>query len=490
MFGVATADHQCEAYDPVIEDIRDVWERTHQQTPRGRGTDFRNRYIEDIELARQMGCHVFRFSISWARVEPEPGVFSQDELEHYQRVIQAIRAAEMEPIVTLHHFTWPLHIEKRGGMISPKFPEYFCNYVREVVNFMGKDVRFWITFNEPSQLLFGYIKPWWIKDYFVPPGLPDGATLDHQIAAVNTLIRNLFLAHARARKIIKRNNTRAQVGSNPLLLGLPEWLQRIIDWNATRTRSKKVFDKQVRRYATLRVPAVLMPDPTSLKSRLHRLIEPIKKSFTVLSTLLASNWWHLGMAGKLPVFLCPKECVGQQDFVGFDFYWGVGNLDLNRINALIESGSGHFDHAPVHAEALYNHLKRLTRLFPKLPIMIIENGSVAVADGIDRATYLNQHTTQVKRALKDGIDVAGYICWSITSNREWGLPFGPGNDFGLYHIDLDTDPELKRTPTPAVAAYKAIICGLDTESAADTESAVAKVSVADALSLSAADRPA
>ena len=66
LFGVATSDHQCEAYDPAVEDIRDVWEREHHQTPRGRATDFRNRYTEDIEQARQMGCTVFRLSISWA----------------------------------------------------------------------------------------------------------------------------------------------------------------------------------------------------------------------------------------------------------------------------------------------------------------------------------------------------------------------------------------------------------------------------------------
>jgi beta-glucosidase/6-phospho-beta-glucosidase/beta-galactosidase len=80
-----------------------------------------------------------------------------------------------------------------------------------------------------------------------------------------------------------------------------------------------------------------------------------------------------------------------------------------------------------------------------------------VADGIDRATYLRKHVEQVRLALHDGIDVMGYLCWSITSNREWGLPFGPGNDFGLYHIELDTDPDLKRVPTPAAVTYKAII---------------------------------
>jgi len=63
----------------------------------------------------------------------------------------------------------------------------------------------------------------------------------------------------------------------------------------------------------------------------------------------------------------------------------------------------------------------------------------------------------VTRARATGIPVVGYICWSITSNREWGLQFGPASDFGLYHIDLDNDPDLKRVPTASAAMYKQVI---------------------------------
>ena len=173
--------------------------------------------------------------------------------------------------------------------------------------------------------------------------------------------------------------------------------------------------------------------------------------------MLASNWWHLGMAGKLPEFFCPEECVGQQDFVGLDYYWGISALRLNRILALIEAGLGRFEKAPVWPGALYDHLKYQASLFPDLPLLIIENGSVDVADNMDRATYIRKHISKVQRAVKDGVNVIGYTCWSITSNREWGLPFDKNSDFGLYHIELNTDPELKRVPTPAAWAYREII---------------------------------
>jgi beta-glucosidase/6-phospho-beta-glucosidase/beta-galactosidase/ABC-type amino acid transport substrate-binding protein len=721
LFGVATADHQCEAYDPQREDIRDIWEEQRKLTRRGSATDFANRYAEDIELARRLGCKAFRFSIAWSRLEPERDQFDDAAFEHYGRLIGAIRSAGMEPILTLHHFTWPVHVEQGGGLIGEGFPETFARYVQEVVNRLGQRVGWWITFNEPSQLIYGYIKPWWVRDYFAPPGLPEGATLDDQIEALGKLIRNLFMAHTEARRIIRRANPAARVGANPLLLGLPIWLQRFINWNATRMHSPNDLGKQARRlaeralleqgqvdvvmatltrtpereqqvmfseayfvagqrllvratdvfasvqdlqgwtiavvkgstaergigalmpqarvrvardYATAlrmldqgQADAILAddtilqglmahhteryrligerlstepyaaavtrgnqelldvidvvvrrfsesgawaasyarhfgqpgPEPPPLPVRalsavgvselthsaaqrlaatggplpparrgsglrriqdrghvivavkqdvpglgyrdprtgelsgleidlaralaqqifgdagrvrfrpaktaeriplvrsLLRVFDPLLRQYSIFSTVLASNWWHLGMAGKLDEFLCPLECVGQQDYVGLDYYWGIRTLRLDRIQRLIDAGLGRFDRAPVWPGALYDVLRYQASLFPDLPLLVVENGSVDVADGIDRASYLREHLRQVQQAVRDGVRVAGYVCWSITSNREWGLKFSPSSDFGLYHIDLDHDSALKRVPTPAVAAYREII---------------------------------
>jgi hypothetical protein len=193
-----------------------------------------------------------------------------------------------------------------------------------------------------------------------------------------------------------------------------------------------------------------------LKSPLQ-LLDPLFKQYSILSTAFTSNWWHLGMAGRLDPFLCPEECVGQQDFVGIDYYWGTSTFRLDRILRLLDAANGRFDRAPVWPEALYDALRYHSKLIPHLPILILENGSVDVADGVDRANYLRKHIYQVQRAVSEGVSVSAYVCWSITSNREWGHAFAHSNDFGLHHIDLDTDPELRRVPTPAAAAYKEII---------------------------------
>ncbi len=233
LFGTANADHQVEAHDPEHEDVWDVWERCQGLTPRGKATDFWNRYEEDIAAAAAMGCKLFRFSVAWARVEISEGTFDEAALAHYRKLAECILGHGMKVMLTLHHFVWPVWLERDcGGMTGTKFPELFARYADRVAESLGDVVDYWITFNEPSQLTFGFIKPWWQNRYYMPPGLPRGSLVDAEAEAVGKLIPNLFLAHSRARGMIRQRQPAAQVGVNPLVTGFPTWLQRIMDWGA------------------------------------------------------------------------------------------------------------------------------------------------------------------------------------------------------------------------------------------------------------------
>jgi beta-glucosidase/6-phospho-beta-glucosidase/beta-galactosidase len=672
LFGVATSDHQAEAFDSERPDFRDEWEKQVGQTPRGRATDFWNRYEEDIKLAQELGCKVFRFSISWARVEPESGIFDFNALDHYHEVVSKIVEARMVPLVTLHHFTWPNHIQHSGGMIAPDFPQRFSRYVTQVVERIGDKVLYWVTFNEPNLLVYGYVKPWWRRDFQVPPGYlkeKKETTFAEQLQNAAQLIRHLFIAHRLARGLIKTRNPAARVGANPFIFGLPSWMQNLLDWLAVRLNNFEQFQKFTsgigqrtvatrtptdlviaqlsrtpkrlknisfskpygsasqrllvkrggdvstikdlkglpvgfvrgstaqetlsemapeaipRRYETHRkamaaleagsvhglvgddavfetlgIPATLEykdllkeqtyavgvaegnPDMLAIVNSLicerplsgpigtvpgspiqrirhrgvlnvgiradefegtdteitkkereiasgvakiilndskkirfvklsianrvkalcpwYQFLGDLLKGIAMVSTALNGSWWHLGMRGKLPEFLCPKDCVGQQDFVGLDYYWGVSNFEWNRIHQLFEASVSNFADAPVDPPGLLRVLKRLHGWFPSAEILIIENGCIEFADGFSRATYLAAHIGQVKEARLAGVPVAAYICWSITSNREWGLRFSPASDFGLYHVELDGDARLVRIPTQSSKIYKDIIEGI------------------------------
>jgi beta-glucosidase/6-phospho-beta-glucosidase/beta-galactosidase/ABC-type amino acid transport substrate-binding protein len=719
-FGVATADHQCEAYDEH-DDVRDVWERVRGLVPRGKATDFWNRYREDIELARGLGCSVFRLSLSWARLEPEPGVWNDEAFTHYRDLLQALRDAGMSSVVTLVHNTWPLHVQAAGGgagLLDKGFPDRVARFAQEVARRLGDLIDDYVTLNEPNQLVYGWIKGFWMRTYAMPPGQPPYASGDAQMDDVLTLIPNLFRAHAKAREKIRRIRPTSRAGANPLVLGLPQWLQRWIDRNATHLKSPQDVKRQVARIAQSAIveggrvdcsiaqiimtaqrqqhaffsepyycahvaalhaggfelpeaaqdwrgrvavvadtlpasiaggwfpaatisalpsmPAAVaalqrgevdalfdddvilreyvddtleltqlpgpdqffavamalgsrsllniidrairdlrrkhpdipnafnrktvahigrekeaqndsdraMPeldrsiarirrrgrlrvgihpgvaglctlrsfdsakddkakddkagDDTAGKKARYEGLEPeiarraaqlifgdskcvefvpmageqrlsatrstvlhslfaVRKSLATFTTLLGTNWWNLGMAGKLPEFLCPRECVGTLDYVGLDYYWGVPSFwprDLHRLSAAADF---QYASAPVWPDALKMTLLEAAREFPGKPIVVIENGCVVKAAGIGRPDYLTEHVAQVREAVARGAPVEAYLCWSITSNREWGLPFDDGSDFGLYHIDLDTDPALIRKATDSSRTYANLI---------------------------------
>ncbi|HTV75070.1 MAG TPA: family 1 glycosylhydrolase [Candidatus Acidoferrales bacterium] len=724
LVGVASADHQCEAYEPRWHDIRDSWEAVRHEVARGRATEFWERYADDIRLAAGLGCNAFRFSLAWARLEPQPGQYDDQAFAHYRDVLGQMRGAGLEPIVTLLHNTWPVHVEERGGLTAPEFPEIFARYAREVVHRLGDQITYYVSFNEPTQLSYGFFKPWWWRSYVMPPGMPQGTSTGDQLRTVAALMRNLFLAHTAARREIQFATPGARVGSNPLVLGIPLWLQRLLDKHSTKIRDldqfvsrsapiarRRIFERGAvdvilaqltatahrdlavgfseayfeaalalavvtessaqtsadvgaRRIAVVNgttaqrsvhrlfphakimtlenheaarvalrllvvdavlsddvmldeflqaapgrfrilperfepqpyaaavapgnrdlldvvddavrdfkesgrwaaafardfpdraVPAVPMygrratiadisrharaaqPPPSGnagkkkaarqqtllerirtrgelvvgvsplvpglcardpsgtyhgleidlareiathifgdpakvrfvevdlaerlrkVRHPIHRLVDPWVRGFAILTTQLNSNWWHLGMAGKLPDFLCPKACVGQQDYVGFDYYWGIPTLGLHRVSHLLDAANQRYALAPVWPRLLYDILRYHAELFPGKELFIIENGCVDAADGYTRDAYLAAHIAQVERAIADGINVRCYIAWSLTSNREWGLPFDANSDFGLFHIDLDTDPALTRKPTPASAIFTRAIARL------------------------------
>lgn len=700
LFGTANADHQVEAHDPEREDVWDVWERCQGLTRRGRATDFGNRYGEDIAAAAGLGCKLFRFSVAWARVEIANGVFDDEALAHYRRIAECIRGHGMKVMLTLHHFVWPVWVEKDfGGMTGKRFPDLFARYADRVAQAMGDGVDYWITFNEPSQLTFGFIKPWWQNRYYMPPGLPRGSHVDAEAEAVGRLIPNLFLAHARARMCIKSRRADAQVGVNPMVTGFPTWLQMLMDWGACHrglsealfkftTRGaliggkgdvdlvlggvtagdetrfelsdpylrtgkavlvaagyegdgmgslerkkvgviavgnqpaswkrdlpsntlKKVFanyDEARKALLTGGLDAVygdaffLMPEGQDLSVGLRFLVTdlsdeayvavaphghcqllervnravaafqsevaeisethpvspaakatkkakrpvslhevlmgedgdaaglaetrdirrirrrgkirigiridapgnhggeglemnlarriafeifhdesrlevvPLEPSarlkvlesktgwlnwawrFWGTTTMIANaNWWYLGTSGRLPDELCPDEAIGAQDFVGLDYYWGLPTMKLGKFRSLEDAAHGKFLKAPVWPKGLYHALRRFHRWFPDQELFIVENGSVPVANGVSRTDYLKRHIAEVERAIAHGVPVKGYNFWSITSNREWGHPFDPNTDFGLYFVDLDKDPDLTRVPTDEVATFQEII---------------------------------
>lgn len=149
-WGTATSAHQTEGNNINS----DWWELEHQQNgpcaePSGDACDSYHRYREDIEIVAALGLNAYRFSVEWARIEPEPGEFSQAAIDHYRRMIDTVRAAGLEPFITLHHFTTPRWLIHRGGWGNADVPDLFSRYTERVLPLL-EGTEYVCTINEPN----------------------------------------------------------------------------------------------------------------------------------------------------------------------------------------------------------------------------------------------------------------------------------------------------------------------------------------------------
>lgn len=166
----------------------------------GRACEHYARYEADFDIIRSLHLNAYRFSIEWSRVEPKEGVFDEKEITHYRDVIAALRKRNIEPFVTLWHWTLPLWLADKGGTASPDFPRHFARYAEKISLTLGADVRFWITLNEPDvQSAHSYLKGAWP---------PQQKSIWQYLRALHHLIS----AHKKAYTIIKQHVPDAQIG--------------------------------------------------------------------------------------------------------------------------------------------------------------------------------------------------------------------------------------------------------------------------------------
>lgn len=153
LWGASTAAHQVEGNNVNS----DWWVREHAPgtdlaEPSGDAADSYHRYPEDIALLASLGFNSYRFSIEWARIEPEQGFVSKAQLAHYRRMVDTCREHGLTPSVTLHHFTHPRWFARAGGWRNPEAPALFERFTEIALPVLGDDVEWVCTINEPNMV--------------------------------------------------------------------------------------------------------------------------------------------------------------------------------------------------------------------------------------------------------------------------------------------------------------------------------------------------
>ncbi len=394
LWGAATSSHQVEGANTK----NDWWQWEQAGRVKEKSQDacrqfelFRN----DFDIAKSLHHNAHRLSIEWSRVEPEAGRWDEAAIGHYQEALRALRVRGLEPIVTLHHFTNPVWFSKLGGWKSDECIYHFERFANKMATTFKDQVRFWLTINEPLVYIYlGYIIGEW------PPG-------ERSPRSALKVFRNFLLAHQRAYQVIHEVYAK-QAKMKPMV----SFAQHIA-------------------YHT---PC----SPWSLRDRFSTFMRHIFFTRLPFEALMRGYLFFPGLfCEKLPL----KKSL---DFIGINYYTRefvhFDKLKFPEIFGDVCSLIHHRDIAKrddmgweSYPEGLYRTLHEVKRFH--LPIMITENGTCP-SDDKDRWDFIRLHLALVKKAIDEGVNVMGYLYWSLLDNFEWARGFGPR--FGLVEVDYAT----------------------------------------------------
>ncbi len=390
-WGAATASYQVEG---GIENCDWAEAARQGKVPVcGRACDHYNRYEEDFDIAKELGHNCHRISIEWSRIEPEEGVFNEEEIGHYRKVLAALRERRLKPFVTLGHFTLPQWFADKGGFEHKDAPEIFARYCAYVTGKLGNDCRHFATMNESLVVLSnGYRRGTWPPFKCWPGmGLLAGVPGHRSFTGQEISVKNIFRYFKVARNMAKAHNA-AYDAINKVAFGAEVGIvHQVILFHATRNPFKKL-----------------------------------------LAFLMNWHWTHSFLG------LIHHKC----DSIGVNYYLHKKFGDRTEY-AKTDMG---WD---VYPEGLEKSLLMLNRY--KKPLWVSEAG-VADADDDMRADYITRLIKAMAGAIEKGVDLRGYTYWSLLDNYEWAHGFE--KRFGLVEIDYDT---LERKIRPSAYVYKSII---------------------------------
>ncbi len=335
------------------------------------------------------------------------GAINEAGLDFYDRLVDELLHAGIQPFATLYHWDLPQALQERwGGWIGRDTAAAFAAYADVVSRRLGDRVADWITVNEP------WCSAWHGYGHGIhAPGL-------HETRLALQAAHHLLLGHGQAVPLLRRNSPSARVGA-------------ALDLHAVHTATDSPADQA----------AAYLAD--GLQNRWF--LDPV-----FIGAYPADMLAHFGNDAPT-VFNGDLETIAAPlDFLGVNYYFrSIISADSSgkhpageRVHAV--SGERTAMGWEVYPQGLYEVLCRVQRDYGPRALYVTENGAafadVVTPDGAvhddQRRAYLEGHVNQVRRAVVDGVPVRGYFVWSLLDNFEWAE--GYGKRFGLVHVDYKT----------------------------------------------------
>jgi beta-glucosidase len=391
LWGTATAGHQVEGNNVNSDTwLLETVKPSLFAEPSGDAINSFALWPRDMDLVKGLGLNTYRFSIEWARIEPEPGAFSIAMLDHYQAMIEGCRARGLTPMVTFNHFTTPRWFAAQGGWTRPEAPALFARYCERAARHLAAGIGYATTLNEPNLMN--------ILAIILPP----------QVWPINRAMTEAAARASGSARFVAAN------ASNP------EDAEAMTANLIAAHKAGRAAIKGVRPDLPVGVSLAMMDDQAAGKDSLR----------DAMRAKLYGPW---------------LQAARGDDFLGVQNYersvWDAkGKLPPPPGAKLNHSGS------EVYAPSLAGAV-RYAHQATGLPIIVTEHG-VGTDDDTIRAELIPAALRELKVAMDEGVPVKGYIHWSLAVNFEW--IFGYKVHFGLHSVDRTT---FERTAKPSAAVY-------------------------------------
>ncbi len=432
LWGSATASYQVEG--AVHEGGRgpSIWDtfshtpgKTHNGDTGDVADDYFHLYKQDVQLMKELGLKCCRFSIAWSRIFPTgTGSANAAGLDFYERMIDALLGAGIEPFCTLYHWDLPQALQNKGGWENRDTAKAFADYAGYTAGKLSDRVSHFMTMNEIRTFVeLGY------GNGTHAPGLIVG---EKRLAQLN---HYAVLGHGMAVQAIR---AKAKAGTK---VGLAD--------NVTPT-----------------CPVIAIPEHIEAAKRAVR--EENAMFLTVIQEGRYTDLYLKRLGANAPTFTAEelKTISSPMDFTGINIYQPTYvRADGSEKGYTVVPNPSSYPHMfspwlTVGPEALYWGPKLVADVWKVKDIYITENGcssaDVIAPDGhvydTDRVMYLRNYLMQLRRAIADGAPVKGYFLWSLLDNYEWAD--GYEKRFGITYVDFKTE---KRTPKLSAEFYKQVI---------------------------------
>ena len=369
LWGVSTSAYQIESGN-----INSNWTAWIEKKGLDKVTDTLNsntQYTEDIKLIKSLNLNAYRLSIEWSRVEPQEGKWDIDSINYYKDLITKLQDANIEPFVTLFHFSIPEWMQKKGGFKNSKNMRYDTRVVEFVVENLGNKVKFWITINEP--ILFGvlsYVSGEW------PPGEKN------------------YFAYFKVKRILERAHIEAYIKINKIY--------KKYNWEKPKISIAKNNIDATTNDTFSEYPMKIY---TFLWN--YSFLDNIKKYIDFIGL---NYYFHK----KVKLNFLSKEMPLLET---------IQDENINQKQDVLDW--------EIYPKGIYNLSTSLYKRYKK-DIYITENGISDTTDS-KRSEFIIQHLNFIKKAIDEGIPIKGYFYWTLVDNFEWIWGYKP--KFGLAYID-------------------------------------------------------